>query len=37
MKISNFSSETTGPFVTKYYIERSGAEKLIFVQMVEVK
>ena len=26
MKISNFSSETTGPFVSKYYVEPSGAE-----------
>ena len=27
MKISNFPSETTGPFVTKYYVEPSGTEK----------
>ena len=27
MKISNFSSETTGPFVTKYYVEPFAAEK----------
>ena len=27
MKISNFSSETPGPFVTKFYVEPFGAEK----------
>ena len=27
MKISDFSSETTGPFVTKYYVEPSDSEK----------
>ena len=28
MKISNFSSDATRPFVTKYYVEPSGAEKI---------
>ena len=27
MKISNFSSETPGPFVTKFYVEPFRAEK----------
>ena len=27
MTVSNISSEATGPFVTKFYVELSGAEE----------
>ena len=36
MAISNISSEATGPIVTKFYVEPSGAEGTNLVPIVQV-